>query len=66
MAIKAKRMMQTDQLLVVADRGYFKGEQLLACNDAGVETYVPRTERSNAVAEGRFGKQDFIYDADKD
>lgn len=66
MAIKTKRMMQTDQLLVVADRGYFEGEQLLACHDAGIETNAPRTERSNAVAEGRFGKQDFIYDADKD
>jgi transposase len=66
MAIKAKRMMQTEQLSVVADRGYFKGEQLLACHDVGIEAYVPRTETSNAVAEGRFGKQDFIYDADKD
>ncbi|MGB5706451.1 MAG: IS1182 family transposase [Arenicellales bacterium] len=66
MAIKAKGTMDSERLSVVADRGYFKGEELLARHEAGITTYVPRTETSNATAEGRFGKQDFIYDANQD
>ena len=49
-----------------ADRGYYDGKEILACGQAGVTAYVPSISTSNAKAEGRFGKQDFVYKADED
>ena len=51
---------------MVADRGYFKGEQILQCEQAGVIPIVPKTLTSNSLADGRFDKQDFIYIAADD
>ncbi len=48
-----------------ADRGYFKGEEILACEQA-ITAIVPKPLTSNSQGEGRFGKQDFIYVADDD
>ena len=50
---------------VVADRGYFTGEQILACEQAGIAAYVPKPLTSNSKADGRFGKQDFVYVPEK-
>ena len=54
------------RLTAIADRGYFKGEEILACEAAGVTPLVPKPLTSGAKADGRFGKQDFIYDAGED
>lgn len=48
-------------LTVIADRGYFKNEEILACDQAGMTPLVPKPLTSGAKAEGRFGKQDFVY-----
>ena len=61
MAEKAKEAIGTDELTVVADRGYFKSERILECTNAGITPLVPKTITSNSRAEGRFEKQDFIY-----
>ena len=66
MAGQAKAAMGSDTLDVLADRGYFSGEQVLACEPLGVTPYVPKPLTSGAKAEGRFGKQDFVYVADDD
>lgn len=61
MAAKAKAVMRTETLEVLADRGYYSGEQLLACEQNDVKPYVPKPRTSNARAEGRFDKEDFDY-----
>ena len=61
MAKQAKEAVGTDELEVVADRGYFKGEEILACDQAGITTYLPKPQTSGSQAEGRFGKRDFRY-----
>lgn len=61
MAAKAKAVMRTATLEALADRGYYSGEQLLACEQNGVKPYVPKPRTSNARAEGRFDKEDFDY-----
>jgi transposase len=66
MAGKAKAAMGLETLEVLADRGYFKGEEVLACAPIGVTPYVPKPLTSGAKAEGRFGKQDFIYVPEND
>jgi len=66
MASQAKEAMGVDALDVLADRGYFKGEEVLACERLGVTPYVPKPLTSGAKAKGRFGKQDFVYRAEDD
>lgn len=66
MAGQAKAAMEADRLEVLADRGYFDGEEVLACESLGVEPYVPKPLTSGAKADGRFGKQDFVYLPDQD
>ena len=66
MADRARSVMQTDTLAAVADRGYFNGEQIVACERAGIQVHVPKPQTSNSQAQGRFGKRDFIYDPDSD
>jgi transposase len=63
MAQKAKEAVDTSELTVIADRGYFKSEVILECTNSGVIPLVPKSMTSNNRAEGRFDKQDFIYEA---
>lgn len=61
MAQRSREAVGKERIELIADRGYFKGPEILACEQAGVETYVPKPMTSNSKAEGRFGKADFIY-----
>jgi len=61
MSKQAKEVLEADKLEAVADRGYFDGEEILSCEQAGVAVTLPKPMTSNAKAEGRFGKQDFAY-----
>ena len=65
MAKKARTAIGTTTLTAIADRGYFKGEEILACHEAGISALVPPTKTSGAKADGRFDKADFIYDPQK-
>jgi transposase len=65
MAKQAREAMASDSLSVVADRGYFKGEEILACHNADITAYVPKPMTSGAKADGRFNNDAFIYDAAK-
>src|SRR5450830_1513327 len=51
---------------VVADRGSFSSEEILACEKAGITVTLPKPMTSNSKAQGRFGKQDFRYLAGED
>lgn len=65
-AMAARDAMGKDKLQALADRGYFNGTELKACEDAGIATYVPKPMTSGAKAQGRFDKSDFIYIAKDD
>jgi len=66
MAEQARAATGIQELTVVADRGYFSGDEILACAQAGITPFVPKPLNSNSKAEGRFGKPDFIYIASDD
>jgi transposase len=66
MAGQAKTALGVDALDVLADRGYFSGEEILACAPLGVTPTLPRPLTSAAKAKGRFGKQDFVYVVEND
>lgn len=61
MAIKARSAMDTEELTVIADRGYFKGEEIKACVDVGITPYVPKSLTSGNHAAGLYDKRDFHY-----
>ena len=61
MAKRARTAMDTEDLTVIADRGYFNGEEILACHEVGITTYVAKPQTSGAQAAGRFGRRDFHY-----
>lgn len=66
MAKATKATLEAANLDVIADRGYFSGEEILECDRAGITVTLPKPMTSNAKAEGRFGKQDFRYVAEED
>jgi hypothetical protein len=62
----AKEVLGVDQIDAVADKGYYKGEDIQACEDAGISAYVARPQRRSAVRDGLFRKEEFRYDAASD
>ena len=62
----ARENLGVDQIDVVADRGYYKIEDIEDCEAAGVTPYVPKPLRGSAVKNGFFTKEQFNYDADAD
>lgn len=66
MSGKARDVLGAEKLNVVADRGYFDSDEILACDRAGITVTLPKPMTSGATARGRFGKQDFRYLADQD
>jgi transposase len=65
-ASQAKDVLGVDKLEAVADRGYYSGEEILACHKAGIAVTLPKPMTSGIEARGRFGKQDFVYLSDQD
>jgi len=61
----AKAALDVEKLEAVADRGYFNGVEILACEQVGITVTLPKPMTSSAKSEGRFGKQDFVYLADE-
>lgn len=66
MARKARDAMAGDVIEAIADKGYYKGEEIVACEQAGIAVTVSKPHTSNAAAVGRFDRADFVYDAEKD
>jgi hypothetical protein len=58
--------LDVERIEAVADRGYFKIEDIEACEKAGITAYVPKPIRGPAVREGFFSKEEFRYDPDRD
>jgi hypothetical protein len=65
-ASQAKEVLGVDELEAVADRGYYSGEEILTCHQAGITVTLPKPITSGIEAKGRFGKQDFVYLSEED
>ena len=66
MAKRVKAAFGVEELEVVADRGYYKSEEILACHEAGITVTLPKPQTSNNKAKALFVKPDFVYLADED
>ena len=62
----AKTELQIQQADVVADGGYYKSEDIKACQEMGLEPHLPAVENSPSERAGLYGKEDFRYDATQD
>jgi hypothetical protein len=62
----ARDILEVEKIDVVADKGYFKIEDIEACEKAGMTPHVPRPQRGPAVREGFFRKDEFRFDVDRD
>jgi transposase/HPt (histidine-containing phosphotransfer) domain-containing protein len=66
MAKQAKSDLEVEELRVVADRGYYRSEEIQACEEAGITAYVPKPQTSGNRAKGQFGREAFRYVAEDD
>lgn len=66
MALAAKHAMGRSKLKVVADRGYFSGPEIRACELNDIRAYVPKPLTSASRKKGRFTKADFVYETRND
>lgn len=63
MAIKTQEALEAKNLSVVADKGYYNGKEVMACDTIGVTAYVAKPLTSANTARGLYGKESFKYDA---
>lgn len=61
MARQARSAIETDDLEVIADRGYFNSEEIKATVEDGITPYVPKSLTSGNIAKGLFDRRDFHY-----
>jgi transposase len=60
MAVQAQEAVG-QPITALADRGYFKGEEILRCTEHGIVPLVPKPQTSNNKAAGLYDKSDFVY-----
>ena len=53
-------------LAVVADQGYYRGEELVACDEANIVAYVAKSDTSGKRLKGEFGRNEFRYITEDD
>lgn len=66
MAIAAKEALGRDELHALADKGYFSGDEIAACDKVGITVTMPRPETSGNRSKGMYVKADFKYDPTRD
>ena len=65
-ATETKAVLGVDALTAIADRGYYKGEEIKACEDNNITLYIPKSDTSGNRRKGLFTKDKYIYLADVD
>lgn len=53
-------------LTVLADKGYYSGEELEKCKKDNIKTIVPKQKSGNKTGNEEYLKENFIYDKNKD
>ena len=66
MAKQTQQVLAVDQLKVLADRGYYSGEEIKACEESNIAAHVPKPMTSNNKAKGLFDRARFQYIAETD
>ena len=61
MSEKAREATGIKKLEVIADRGYYKMEEIKDTVDAGITPYVPKSLTSSNRSKGLYDRRDFVY-----
>ncbi len=61
MAQRAKAVKWLDSLNLLADRGYYNGDELRSCEQNNIAAYVPNSATSHNKAKGQFDRSEFHY-----
>ena len=61
MAREAKAVLGVKRLEAVADRGYYSGNEIRACEQDGIDAYLPKPRTSPNKAKGQFDRAAFRY-----
>jgi transposase len=64
MADQAAAALEAESLTVIADPGYYKGEEIADCYASGIKALVPKVDTTGSKAKGQYSKADFRYDAE--
>jgi hypothetical protein len=57
MTERARAAIGSEAIEAVADRGYYSGEEILACEEAGISVYLPKPMTSGINAKGRLASR---------
>jgi transposase/ElaB/YqjD/DUF883 family membrane-anchored ribosome-binding protein len=66
MAERAKQALGVAEMDVIADKGYYDGQEVKACLEEDITPYIPKANTSANRKRGLFTKEDFRYDPDQD
>jgi len=66
MAEETKKVLETEKPTVLADKGDYNGEEILACDESGIDAILPKTLTSGNRAQGLFDKSAFICNPEND
>ena len=66
MAQQGKEALGVETLTVLADGGYFDGDTIKECEEAGITTYLPRPQSGAANKRALFAAEKFTYDEARD
>lgn len=66
MAEQAKQELSVDELTVLADKGYYSGEDLKSCEGNGIMAIVSKPKQSNKTGDENYTRDKFIYDKEAD
>ena len=66
MAKSAKQALGVDEMDVVADMGYYDGQEVKARLEEHITPYIPKANTSANRTRGLFTKENFRYDPDQD
>jgi hypothetical protein len=64
MAIQAKSVVEatpSQPMRVIADQGYYRSEELQACEQANIVAYMDKSDTSGKRSKGEFGRDEFRY-----
>ena len=66
LALRVKEFLGVGGFDLLADRGYYFGEQIKICKDAGITPYVPKPNTSANLKKNMFAKEHFTFLANED
>lgn len=65
MAEKAKEELRTEKLIVIADKGYYTGEEFKKCQENNIMPIAPKPDKGGSAEKG-YTKGYFKYDKEED